>query len=196
MKPSFEVKRGQLLLSLGVGLGFLTLLGMGVYLLKQASGPIEPSSHGKIRAIETAVTKIDPHEVWRIKLEEAMAETSQKVGLMEKMLEERLKSESPINDPQDSDSVTRDPVTGDVEALRQELESLKEQVTQSHPRGSFKETPFAPFGASETPTGHAVASHRVTGHGVTSHIGKLIFTLKDLPSRGLKKTTDTTIPCR
>ena len=189
MKPSFELKRNQLLLAIGVGLGFLSLSGIGFYFLGRGTASVVSSSHPKSTSIETAVTKIDPHEVWRIRLEDTMAATSQKVALMEKMLGENLTS------------LTKEPQDSEVEALRQELEILKEQVTMSRvtmsgvttsqPTADSQETMVNPFASSEALTGHP--GTRVAS-GTSPRIGKLIFNLKEAPSNGLKKTTDTTIP--
>ena len=207
-----QVKRSQMILASLIGVGVCVVVGVCFYYLgKEVGDPAQSQVFKKI-PIETATGKLDPHEIWRFKLEGAMEENKQKVDLLEKMVQETLKSfpvvsseisetiSRDLNDqdvisqgfpPQESipqnevlqDGVSRGSVSQDIDELRQELIALKEQLNAK----GKSEFPSYQTGAVEDPIDGSAGNKGIV-------IQKIILNLKDGKGSRLKKTTDNTIP--
>ena len=161
MMVNLSVKRSQLLLAASIGVGLCILTGAGLYYLGKDATVLSPSQAQKKTPIEMATGKIDPHEIWRFKLEGAMKDNKQKVDLLEKMMGESLKAtQNQGVSAEASEEVSQDRDSGGIEELRQEIFSLKEQLNTQEQRlqGGVLPVQESLVGNSATDTGVADTS--------------------------------------
>ena len=205
-----QVKRSQMILASLIGVGICVVVGVCFYYLgKEVSDPAQSQVFKKI-PIEMATGKIDPHEIWRFKLEGEMEENKQKVDLLEKMVQETLKSfpvassgesETTSRDLDEQDvisqgppfqgsipqnEVSRDSVSQEIDELRQELITLKEQLNAQ----GKNEMPYSQMGGVEDP----IDGNQGGSGNKGAVIQKIVLNLKEGKGSRLRKTTDNTIP--
>jgi len=206
MMMNMDVKRKQLLLAVCVGVGAVMMaFGLFYVLGVDEIKPTMRQMETKV-PIETATAKIDPHDIWRFKLETALTENKQKIDLLTKMMGDVT---GRAGQPESGDSVTGMATRG-IQELRDEIAVLKEQleIQGNQLQGSQLQTNS--LQENQTPThlrrtsvpwegdGAEEARQGMTGHPVASQpmrIQKVVLNLKERKKGwDLGKTTDNTIP--
>ena len=194
MKSNLQIKKTQILLAAGIGLVVSALGGFGLYYLGKTTVLKPLQALPKKIPIETAMDTIDPQEIWRFKLEEALEENKKKLEQLQTQLDEAKLSSFQQNVSVEAESATGDTGSGEIDELRQELSTLKEQFYEAghepvnNPLSLQSSVGTEPSGAAGA---HSFADSE---NGMQTVIQKVVLNLREDKKRGLKKTTDNTIP--
>ena len=181
MKLQHEIKKSQIILAVCIGTLAAGTSGAFMYYLGRNNSPHEHKDDQKVLPIETATDRVNPNEVWRIKLEGKIEDSQKKVELIEKMMSETLSKVAPEND--------------EISDIRKEITLLKEQ--QNHLTSESQTSNDAIFSSNKSQPGfQPFKEAEGIQEGIVKEPGiqKIILNLDKEKRQNIKKTTDNTIP--
>lgn len=153
--------------------GFLIgFYGVSTFLFTKKSSPKAEASKAQLTSVETALEKLNLHDVWRQKMEGENKKLLDKLSALETLFQESLKASQEAEQTRLQEVETRNL------QLEMELEE-KRNLIQNMNNASFSQNP---------------GGGGLNGDGQEKLIQKFSLNLAETPHHKLPKTVDTTIP--